>query len=79
NVDVAPTLLALHGVDHESLDGRVLYEALADGVGAAAGTVTVDRSTYLTEATGAPYRAAIQTCTVDGVRYIDKSWRLPDR
>lgn len=32
NVDVAPTILALHGLDARGLDGRVLREAIEGGV-----------------------------------------------
>lgn len=73
NVDVAPTILALLGLgDTDGLDGRVLREALASGPGV--DTPVVETRTHTVEA-GA-YRAAIQISTVDGRRYVDKSWRV---
>jgi arylsulfatase A-like enzyme len=80
NADVAPTILALLGLDDGGdrghavggLDGRVLAEALAGP--ADPEQVAVDTRVHTVE-TGA-YRAAIQVSTVDGRRYIDKSWRV---
>jgi predicted AlkP superfamily pyrophosphatase or phosphodiesterase len=71
NVDVAPTILALLGLEPAGCDGRVLYEALADGPDAE--HVAVARRAHTVE-TGA-YRAALQISEVDGRRYVDKSWR----
>jgi arylsulfatase A-like enzyme len=72
NADVAPTILALLGVDdHDGLDGRVLHEAFAN---APAGEPDVDTRIH-TVNVGA-YRAAIQVSDVDGRRYVDKSWRV---
>ena len=73
NVDLAPTILHLLGIaDTDGMDGRVLAEALRDGPDAA--KVAVERHTHTVEA-GA-YRAALQVSTVDGRRYVDKSWRI---
>jgi len=72
NVDVTPTILALLGIaERDGLDGRVLAEALADG--ADEERLAVETRVHTVEA-GA-YRAALQISTVDGRRYIDKSWR----
>ena len=72
NVDVAPTILALLGLEAGGLDGRVLREALAGGPDAE--QMPTSTRTHTVEA-GA-YRAAIQVSEVDGRRYIDKSWRV---
>ena len=73
NVDVAPTIVAVLGLDdHEGMDGRVLTEALAGGPDPQ--QVAVDTRTY-TAAAGS-YRAALQVSMVDGHRYVDKSWRV---
>jgi arylsulfatase A-like enzyme len=71
NVDVAPTILALLGLEGHGLDGRLLHEALVDGPDAE--QIAVDTRVH-TVAAGA-YRAAIQVSEVDGRRYVDKSWR----
>ena len=73
NADVAPTILHLLGIeDRAGMDGRVLQEALADGLDA--DKVPVQTRTAIVEA-GA-YRAALQVSEVDGRRYVDKSWRI---
>jgi arylsulfatase A-like enzyme len=73
NVDVTPTVLALLGLEGEAgLDGRVVAEAL-DG-GPDPEEVAVETRVH-TAAAGA-YRAALQISTVDGRRYVDKSWRV---
>jgi arylsulfatase A-like enzyme len=73
NVDVTPTVLALLGVDGEDgLDGRVLTEALEGGPDPE--QVPVETRVHTAAAGG--YRAALQISTVDGRRYVDKSWRL---
>jgi hypothetical protein len=72
NVDVAPTVLALLGLDQpDGLDGRVLAEALAGGPDAR--QVAVERQVQTAEA-GA-YRAVLQVSVVEGRRYVDASWR----
>jgi predicted AlkP superfamily pyrophosphatase or phosphodiesterase len=72
SVDVAPTILALLGIDSgDELDGRVLHEALVDGPDEE--QVAVDTRVHTVEC-GA-YRAHIQVSVVDGRRYVDKSWR----
>ncbi len=76
NVDVAPTILALLGLPAETgLDGRVVGEALEGGPDPE--QVAMETRVH-TEAAGA-YRAALQVSTVDGRRYVDKSWRLSPR
>jgi len=73
NVDVTPTVLALLGIDGEAgLDGRVVTEALEGGPDPE--RVAVETRIH-TAAAGA-YRAALQISTVDGRRYVDKSWRV---
>ena len=73
NVDVAPTVLALLGIgDETGLDGRAVSEAL-DG-GPDPEEIAVETRVH-TVAAGA-YRAALQISTVDGRRYVDKSWRV---
>jgi predicted AlkP superfamily pyrophosphatase or phosphodiesterase len=74
NVDVAPTILALLGIEAPNgLDGRVLAEALVGGPDT--DQVPVDTRVHTVQA-GA-YGAALQVSTVDERRYVDKSWRLP--
>jgi predicted AlkP superfamily pyrophosphatase or phosphodiesterase len=80
NVDVAPTILALLGVDGgdwdnaaaHGLDGRVLAEALEGGIDPE--QVAVDTRVHTVEF--GSYRAAVQVSEVDGHRYVDKSWRV---
>jgi arylsulfatase A-like enzyme len=73
NADVAPTVLALLGQHGEAgLDGRVVSEALEGGPDPE--EVAVETRVY-TAVAGA-YRAALQISTVDGRRYVDKSWRV---
>jgi predicted AlkP superfamily pyrophosphatase or phosphodiesterase len=73
NVDVAPTILALNGLDASALDGRVLVEALEGGPDYE--KLPLETKTYISEHAG--YRALIQVTEVGHQRYIDKSWRLP--
>jgi arylsulfatase A-like enzyme len=73
NADVTPTVLALLGAEGEAgLDGRVVTEALEGGPDPE--QVAVETRIH-TAAAGA-YRAALQISTVDGRRYVDKSWRV---
>jgi arylsulfatase A-like enzyme len=73
NVDVAPTIVAALGLDDRGgMDGRVLTEGLAGGPDPQ--QVAVDTRTYTVRA--GSYRAALQISTVDGHRYVDKSWRV---
>jgi hypothetical protein len=72
NVDVAPTILALLGIDdHKGMDGRVLAEALVGGPDPA--QVPVETRRYAAQA--GDYRAGLQVSLVDGRRYVDQSWR----
>jgi predicted AlkP superfamily pyrophosphatase or phosphodiesterase len=73
NVDVTPTILALLGItERDGLDGRVLAEALVDGPDEE--QLTVETRVHTVES-GA-HRAALQISTVDGRRYVDKSWTI---
>ena len=73
NVDVTPTVLALLGLEGEAgLDGRVVAVALQGGPDTEA--VAVETRVHTAAAGG--YRAALQISTVDGRRYVDKSWRI---
>jgi arylsulfatase A-like enzyme len=73
NVDVTPTVLALLGLEGEAgLDGRVVAEVLQGGPDPEA--VAVETRVHTAAAGG--YRAALQISTVDGRRYVDKSWRV---
>jgi arylsulfatase A-like enzyme len=71
NVDVTPTILAVLGLERDGGDGRVLREALEGGPDEE--QLAVETRVHTVQA-GA-YRAAIQVSTVDGHRYVDKSWR----
>lgn len=74
NVDIAPTILALKGVSGgESLDGRVLAEALRDGPDEE--QIPSETHVLRTETVGR-YRAAVQVTDVGSHRYIDKGWRI---
>jgi predicted AlkP superfamily pyrophosphatase or phosphodiesterase len=73
NVDIAPTILALNGLDASELDGRVLVEALEGGPDYE--KLPLETKTFITDTSG--YRALIQVTEVGHQRYIDKSWRLP--
>jgi hypothetical protein len=72
NVDVAPTILALLGLDAAGLDGRVLAESLSGGPDPE--QVIEETRVHMARANG--YRAAIQVTEVEGRRYIDKGWRI---
>ena len=75
NVDVTPTILSMLGLDTTGLDGRVLYEALANGPDEE--QVVVESRAYTVEAGAGSYRAVVQISEVAGRRYVDKGWRLP--
>jgi arylsulfatase A-like enzyme len=73
NVDVAPTVLALLGIEaREGMDGRVLAEGLAGGPD----PETLAVETRVHEVAAGPYRAALQLSYVEGRRYVDRSWRV---
>jgi arylsulfatase A-like enzyme len=72
NVDVAPTVLALLGIEGAGeMDGRVLGEAMLDGPDPATAAV----ETRVHEVAAGSYRAALQLSHVQGRRYVDASWR----
>jgi predicted AlkP superfamily pyrophosphatase or phosphodiesterase len=72
NVDIAPTILALAGINPSDLDGRVLAEALEGGPDYE--KLPIETQTLLTHTDG--YAAALTVTQVAHQRYIDKSWRL---
>jgi hypothetical protein len=66
-------VLALLGLEGEAgLDGRAVTEALEGGPD----PEEVAVETRVHTATTGGYRAALQISTVDGRRYVDKSWRI---
>lgn len=70
NVDIAPTVLALAGVnDGKEADGRVLTEAL---VGGAEPSVPYGARIFRTKS--GTHDAAIQVSSVGGRWYVDKAW-----
>jgi predicted AlkP superfamily pyrophosphatase or phosphodiesterase len=73
NVDVTPTILALHGLDPGDLDGRVLHEALAKGPDVE--HVPFETRLHVAAAAAGAYRAVVQISEVAGRRYVDKGWR----
>ena len=75
NVDIAPTLLALEGLDPRSPDGRTLAEAFNRGP--SEHRMDIRTRTFTTRE--GDYRAAVQISEVDGrrYRYVDQSRRLP--
>ena len=78
NVDIAPTLIALLGLDRDAdlprFDGRAIMEAFADGPDEE--QVATKTTTYFTATPDGAFRAAIQVSEVGGERYLDKSWRV---
>jgi arylsulfatase A-like enzyme len=73
NVDVAPTILSLLGIeDLGGLDGRVVAEAIEGGPDPE--QMLVETRVHTVEA--GSYSAAVQVTTVGGHRYVDKSWRI---
>lgn len=76
NVDLAPTILALKGIEWEGpMGGRVLIEALKKGP--EEDDVPVETKTLTVEGEGGRYRAAIQITEVGDQRYIDQGRRIP--
>ncbi len=71
NVDVAPTILSVLGLEADGCDGRVLREALEGGPD----EEKVAFETRVHTVASGGYRAAIQVSAVNGHRYVDKSWR----
>jgi hypothetical protein len=73
NVDVAPTILHLLGMQRSAanMQGRALVEALVAGPDEE--QVAMDTRALRVEK-GA-YRAVLQVTEVDGRRYVDKAWR----
>ena len=75
NVDIAPTLLALKGInDAQGLEGRVLREALNGGPDEE--QIPAQTRIYTTETADGKYQAVIEVTEVEHQRYIDKSWRV---
>ena len=73
NVDLAPTILSLLGIEGGSgLDGRVLAEAMEGGPDPE--RTVAETRVHLVEASG--YSAALQATTLGRHRYVDKSWRI---
>ena len=68
NIDVAPTVLRLLGIQHDSglMEGRALEQVLLDGNSTAASPVVTTHS-----AERGDYRQEIQISTVGSTRYID--------
>jgi arylsulfatase A-like enzyme len=76
-VDLMPTILHLQGIDDvDSMDGRVLYEALRGANGR--GDPAFDRRTVTAASADGAYRAALQVSSVGRYRYLDTGWRTED-
>ena len=77
NVDVAPTLLYLLGMETvaATMDGRPLIEALRTGPDQEQVPITVRTLRVQHDA----YRAVLQESDVSGKRYIDKAWRVKEQ
>ena len=75
NVDVAPTLLHLLGLQAAAtgMDGRVIVEALVNGPDEE--QVAAETRTLRVQSSG--YAAVLQISETGGKRYIDKGWREP--
>ncbi len=72
NVDLAPTILALLGLSvPESMDGRVLSEAVHGGPDPSEVPVTTRQYIAETEWTGGRYRVMLQKSFVDDTEYVD--------
>lgn len=76
NADVASTILHLLGLDAsaQGVDGRILFEALADGPDEE--QVIVETRAHTVATADGAYRAVVQTSELAGRRYVDKGWRL---
>lgn len=70
NIDIAPTVLTLLGIDVPmTMEGRVLREVIADG---SHGCPSVARSQVSAEVRGtATYRVTLHVSEVEGRRYVD--------
>jgi arylsulfatase A-like enzyme len=73
NVDVAPTILHLLGMQRSAanMQGRALVEALVAGPD----EEQVPMDTRALRVEKGAYRAVLQVTEVDGKRYVDKAWR----
>lgn len=73
NVDVAPTILYLLGLQQAAseMQGRALTEAMVGGPD----EEQVPVETHALRVSNGAYRAVLQASEVDGRRYIDKAWR----
>ena len=72
NVDLAPTLLHLLGLDApRTMQGRALVEALRDGPSPT--SVRVESTVHTSESASdaAPYAVSAHVSIVDGHRYLD--------
>jgi arylsulfatase A-like enzyme len=70
NVDIAPTLAWLLGIDdYMKMDGRPLKELFHDGPGL--DSIEVQRQVYRAENRSGDYRLALSASYVEGKRYID--------
>ena len=74
NVDVTPTILALHEMEANGVDGRVLREAFVDGPDEE--QIPVETRVHTAAAAAGAYRAVVQVSEADGRRYLDKGWRV---
>jgi arylsulfatase A-like enzyme len=73
NVDVAPTILYLLGMQAAAsgMQGRALTEAMVGGPD----EEQVPVETHSLRVSNGAYRAVLQASEADGHRYIDKAWR----
>jgi predicted AlkP superfamily pyrophosphatase or phosphodiesterase len=71
NIDLAPTILHLHGIDSPDMDGRILHEILRDGPDP--GEVQVHKTTHTLRAPlpdGNVYQARVNTARVENTIYL---------
>jgi arylsulfatase A-like enzyme len=73
NVDIAPTLIHTLGLPAaDDLDGRLLAEALVDGLSPDA--IEVDRTVVAAESEQGRFKQWVQISKVDRARYVDYGW-----
>ena len=74
NIDLAPTILELVGVDADAdLDGRVLTEAMNDGPDPF--KVPFETAMITTDLPDGESTAMVRVSVTGGTRYIDAAWR----